>query len=93
MSNDLIRDEIAFLLTKPARYADLMGDGCDAMQQVEGRVFAQLFAAHKVEYGARIDELRDELARILTGYPRAVELAQRSLDARDEYAHRAGRAA
>lgn len=93
MAYDPITDEIAYLLTKPARYAELMGDNCDALQCLELADLAALFAAERGEYGARIDTLREKLATILRGYEHACEIAGKSLDARDEYAHRAGRAA
>lgn len=92
MNDDLIRDEIAYLLAKPAHSAEMLGD-CDALQCVELSTVIRLLTARPGEYGSACDEFRDELAKVLTGYPHAVELAQRSLDARDEYAHRAGRAA
>lgn len=93
MTTDPITDEIAYLLTKPARYADLMGGGCDALLLISCSFHSRLYAAEWGEHGSFADDLRHEHARILRGYPHAVELAQRSLDARDEYAHRAGRAA
>lgn len=92
MATDPITDEIAYLLTKPVQAAELL-TGCDALACVEPSAVIALMTAKRGELGSKVDDFRDELATILTGYPHAAELAQRSLDARDEYAHRAGRAA
>lgn len=92
MESDLIAQELSYLLSLPASAADLL-IGCDAQACVDNATMIRLLAAEPGEIGSKRDDFRDELAGILRGYPHAVELAQRSLDARDEYAHRAGRAA
>lgn len=92
MTTDLITQELSYLLSLPASAADLL-IGCDAHACVDNATMIRLLTAKPGEIGSKRDDFRDELAKVLAGYPHAAELAQRSLDARDEYAHRAGRAA
>lgn len=89
---DRITEELADLLTKPAIAAELLGDGCDALQQVEQSTFIRLLTAKPGEYGSACDDFRSELAGILAGYEHASEMAQKRIakadadDARLEHA-------